>query len=218
MPMCPYYVKVRFHEQGPAYKGIQNIQIFLLNVVALQILVILFQEQEFLKNVAPQPVDPDGFDCIPHPFAAPDDDIAAVVGESTAVIGDVPVVAIVVVVDVLGTGARVVDNHVVASGMQVLVTDDIALAAAPVFADSAAAFAGLPVVASVVLAVETAVARVAVPVVNIVAGAEDIAAVDIVKTEFAGNTVAVAVAVEVFAAAADNAVDLDVDASVAVVY
>lgn len=200
MPMCPYYVKVRFHEQGPAYKGIQNIQIFLLNVVALQILVILFQEQEFLKNVAPQPVDPDGFDCIPHPFAAPDDDIAAVVGESTAVIGDVPVVAIVVVVDVLGTGARVVDNHVVASGMQVLVTDDIALAAAPVFADSAAAFAGLPVVASVVLAVETAVARVAVPVVNIVAGAEDIAAVDIVKTEFAGNTVAVAVAVEVFAA------------------
>lgn len=196
--MCPYYVKVRFHEQGPAYKGIQNIQIFLLNVVALQILVILFQEQEFLKNVAPQPVDPDGFDCIPHPFAAPDDDIAAVVGESTAVIGDVPVV--VVVVDVLGTDARVVDNHVVASGMQVLVTDDIALAAAPVFADSAAAFAGLPVVASVVLAVETAVARVAVAVVNIVAGAEDIAAVDIVKTEFAGNTVAVAVAVEVFAA------------------
>lgn len=205
MPMCPYYVKVRFHEQGPAYKGIQNIQIFLLNVVALQILVILFQEQEFLKNVAPQPVDPDGFDCIPHPFAAPDDDIAAVVGQSTAVIGDVPVVAIVVVVvDVLGTGARVVDNHVVASGMQVLVTDDIALAAAPVFADSAAAFAGLPVVASVVLAVETAVARVAVPVVNIVAGAEDIAAVDIVKTEFAGSTVAVAVAVAVEVFAADS--------------
>lgn len=192
--MCPYYVKVRFHEQGLPYKEMQNIQIFLLNVVALQILF-----QEFLKNVAPQPVDPDGFDCI-HLFAAPDDDIAAVVGESTAVIGDVLVVAIVVV-DVLGTGARVVDNHVVASGLQVLVTDDIALAAAPVFADSAAAFAGLPVIASVVLAVETAVARVAVPVVNTVAGAEDIAAVDIVQTEFAGNTVvAVAVAIEVFAA------------------
>lgn len=64
MPMCPYYVKVRFHEQGPAYKGIQNIKIFLQNVVALQFLVILIQEQEqkqeqeFLKNVAPRPVDP----------------------------------------------------------------------------------------------------------------------------------------------------------------
>lgn len=167
-------------------------------MVALQFLVILIQEQEFLKNVAPQPVDPDGFDCIPHQFAAPDDDIAAVVGESTAVIGDVPVVAIVVVVAcsdilvaVLGTGARVVDKYVVASGMQVLETDDIALAAAPVFA-------GLPVLSSVVLAVETAGAIVAVPAVNIVAGAEDIAAVNIVTTEFAGNIVAVAV--EVYAA------------------
>lgn len=173
--------------------------------MTLQFLVILIQEQELLKNVAPQPVDPDGFDCNPHRFASPDDDIAAAVGESTAVIGDVPVVAIVVVVaysdilvDVLGTGARVVDNHHVAFGMQVLVTDDNALAAAPVFANSVAAFAGLPVVASVVFAVETAVAIVAVPAVNIVADAEDIAAVDTGKTEFAGNTVAVAV--EVFAA------------------
>lgn len=154
--------------------------------------------------MAPQHVDPEEFDCNPHLFAAPDDDIAAVVGESADVIGDVPAVAIVAVVaytdilvDVLGIGVKVADNHVVASGMQVLGIDDIALAA-PVFADSVAVFAGLPVVASVVLAVETAVAIVGVPVVNIVPGEEDIAAVDIVKTDFAGNTVAVAI--EAFAA------------------
>lgn len=73
--------------------------------------------------------------------------------------------------------------------MQVLVTGDIAVAAAPVIADSAAVFAGVPVVASVVLAVAIAAAT----AVNTVAGSGEIAVVNKGKTEFAGNTVAVAI-------------------------
>lgn len=79
--------------------------------------------------------------------------------------------------------------------MQVLVTGDIAVAAVPVLADSAPEFAGVHVVASVVLAV----AILAVTAVNTVAGAGEIAVV--VKAEFSGNTVAVVI--EGFAAVAE---------------